>query len=231
MHDGLANQFRAFTRYWPPLAYFLPTSVTTDLSDTWVANLYPTVDDLLGAHRRFYDALFAEPARRAGKSSWGMKEVRLTIDHARYFRALYPSCKIVLLHRNPFDAYRSYRRWRTGVFRRWPDRFVATPYAFGRNWAELTSGFLEGDRAIDACRIRYEDLDDSAEVRRLSDYLGWTVPRASEIRRIRDRKTDSASGRPDGDRVPLADRLLLEWATRKARRDAGYALRSSTTSA
>ena len=118
---------------------------------------------------------------------------------------LYLQRKIVLLPRNPLDAYRSFCRWKTGVVRRWPDRLVATPYAFGRIWIELTSGLLEAERAVEACLIRYEDLDDPAHVERLSAYLGWAVPGSSEIRRIRDRKTDPASGCQH--RVPIIDRL------------------------
>lgn len=231
LHDNMANQFRAFTPDWPPESYFLSTADAPQLSDRWVANLYPDVEQLVSAHRSFYDTLFAMAAARAGRSRWGLKEVRLTIDHAWYFRALYPECKILMLYRNPLDAYRSYRRWRMGVYRRWPDRFVATPYAFGRNWAELTRGYLRGHRAVDAFLIRYEDLDDAAQVDRLGAYLGWTVPRSSQIRKIRDRAPATAAAKPDSDRVPIADRLLIEWATRRVRRDAGYTTRSPTTPA
>ena len=225
LHDNMANQLRAFTPDWPPKSYFISTTDGTNLSDSWVANLYPDMAQLVAAHRNFYDTLFATEAVHAGRSRWGLKEVRLTIEHAWYFRALYPDCKILMLYRNPLDAYRSYRRWRMGVFRRWPDRFVATPYSFGRNWAELTRGYLDGHRAVDAFLIRYEDLDDAAQMERLRKYLGWTVPRSSQIRKIRDRAPDQVPVSPvsqDPDRVPLADRLLIEWTTRRVRRDAGY---------
>ena len=231
VHDNMANQFRAFTQDWPPESYFLAMPDGTNLSDSWVANLYPDMQQLLAAHRHFYDTLFAATATRAGRSRWGLKEVRLTIDNARYFRALYPQCKILLLYRNPFDAYRSYRRWRMGVFRRWPDRFVATPRAFGRNWAELTRGFLDGHRTVDALLIRYEDLDDAPQIDRLSEYLGWTVPRSSQVRRIRDRTTDQGPASPREDRLPVADRLLIELTTRRVRRDAGYGSTRPTAAA
>ena len=222
VHDNMANQFRAFTRDWPPKIYFLSMTNGTNLSDTWVANLYPDMENLMAAHRHFYDSLFAAAAAHAGRSRWGLKEVRLTIDHARYFRALYPECKILLLYRNPLDAYRSYRRWRMGVFRRWPDRFVATPYAFGRNWSELMQGYLDGHHTVEAFLIRYEDLDDPARIARLSEYLGWTVPRSSQVRKIRDRAAGPISASQGPDRLPIADRLLIEWTTRRVRRAAGY---------
>ena len=222
LHDNMANQFRAFTPDWPPESYFLWTTGRANLADSWVANLYPGMEQLVTAHRRFYDTLFAEAAVRVGRPRWGLKEVRLTLDHAWYFRALYPECKILMLYRNPFDAYRSYRRWRMGVFRRWPDRFVATPYQFGRNWAELTRGYLDGHREVGAFLLRYEDLDDAAQIERLEEYLGWKVPRSSQIRKIRDRVADHAENAVDPDRVPVADRLLIAWTTRQVRRAAGY---------
>lgn len=223
IHDSLLNQFRAFSGEWPPKSYFLSNMASNDLSDSWVANLYPDVEHLVQAHRNYYRTLFAEPALRAGRKQWGLKEVRLTIEHAIYFRALYPRSKILLLYRNPLDAYRSYRRWNTGVFRTWPDRFISTPYAFGRNWAEITKGFLEGHNAVDGFLIRYEDLDDDAHVKRLADYLGWNVPRSSEMRRIRDRQPARATDMPHKTRVSIVDRVLLHFATGAVRKDAGYA--------
>lgn len=66
----------------------------------------------------------------------------------------------------------------------WP-RFVTTPYEFGRHWANMTRGFLEGYARVGAVLIRYEDLDELTAVKRLEAYLGWPIPRSSEMRRIR----------------------------------------------
>jgi hypothetical protein len=222
IQDGLLNQFRAFTSDWPPRPYFLSGMKLKDPSDTWVANLYPDVDDLLRAHRRFYYALFAEPAHKAGWRNWGLKEVRLTIEHATYLRVLYPKCKIILLYRNPFDAYLSFSREDTTVFRTWPDRFVSTPYVFGRNWAEITRGYLEGHKRVGALLIQYEHLDDPATVERLRAYLGWAVPRASEMRRIREPDYSQAARKVQRDSLRAIERTLLKLATRSVLCDAGY---------
>ena len=222
IHDGLVNQFRAFTAEWPPKPYFLSAMKPQDPTDTWVANLYPDAEDLLKAHRLFYHALFAEPARRAGCARWGLKEVRLTIDHATYLRFLYPKCKIVLLYRNPYDAYLSLSHWNTYVFRTWPNRFVATPYTFGRHWAELTRGYLDAHKKVDALLIRYEDLDNPEAVDRLQTYLGWTVPRSSQMRLIRELDKSQAAPRPARKPLPAAERALLTLAIRAVYRDAGY---------
>lgn len=221
VHDGLINQFRAFTSQWPLDRWFLSGMKLKNPSDTWVANLYPDVDDLLKAHRSFHDALFAEPAHRAGCKTWGLKEVRFTIDHATYLRALYPKCKIVLLYRNPCDAYLSYSRWDAAFFRTWPDRFVPTPYAFGRNWAELTRGYVEGHERVDALLIKYEDLDSPDAVGRLQSYLGWPVPRSSEMRRIRELDSQ-ADRKPQRKSLRTMERAMLNLATRSVLRVAGY---------
>lgn len=226
IHDGLVNQFRAFTSFWPPGPYFLSGMDLRDPSDTWVANLYPEVDDLLKAHRSFHRTLFAEPARKAGWKHWGLKEVRFTIDHATYLRVLYPKCKIILLYRNPYDAYLSYSHWNATVFRTWPDRFVSTPYAFGRNWAELTRGYLEGHGKVDALLVKYEDLDRPDTAARIQSYLGWAVPRSSEMRQIREPKYSKADRRPKRKSLRATERIMLNLATRSVLRDAGYGKQS-----
>lgn len=223
IHDGLVNQFRAFTSQWPPSPWFLSAMRLQDPSDTWVANLYPDVDDLLKAHRSFHRTLFAEPAHRAGWKSWGLKEVRFTIDHAAYLRMLYPKCRIILLYRNPFDAYLSYSHWNFAVFRTWPERFVATPYTFGRNWAELTRGYLEGHREVDALLIKYEDLDHPQTVGRIQSYLGWPVPRSSQMRRIAEPDYSKVALKPRRKSLRATERVMLNLATRSVLRAAGYA--------
>lgn len=217
IHDCMANQFRSFTAQWPFERFFLSKRAGRNLADEWVANLYPDVDYLLKAHRRFFDGVFGEPARAIGRSCWGVKEVRLTIDHATYFRALYPRCKIVFLYRNPHDAYLSFRRLEARWFWSWPDDLVKTPYAFGRHWAETTRGFLEGRRKVNALLIRYEDLDHPTEVERLADYLGWRVSRSSTLERRDIGESQGKSGR-----LPWLDRSILDFVTGATRRAAGY---------
>lgn len=224
IHDSLVNQFRAFTGQWPPSSFFLSSMRVGKISDSWTANLYPDVEHLFDAHRSFYQRLLRDPAVQAGRSSWGFKEVRLTIDHARYFRALYPQCKIVLLYRHPHDAYLSYRKWGLAWARTWPARFIDTPYAFGRNWAQITRGYLDGWAGIDALLIRYEDLDNAVDLARLESYLGRHVPSSSAMRRIGRAGDDPPTGpRPGRSTLPRIDRVLLNVATRHVLRDGGYA--------
>jgi len=223
IHDSLISQFRAFSGDWPPGSFFLSKMQFQRVADTWVANLYPDVDHLLNAHRSYYRTLFGDPAAKAGWKNWGLKEVRLTIDHAAYFRALFPQCKIILLYRNPYDTYLSYRNWNHPSARTWPG-YVATPYAFGRGWAEMTRSYLQGHEKVNALLIRYEDLDNPADIERLQTYLGWPVPRSSEMRLIRKTDSDRPAVKPTRSRLPAADRALLRFATSDVFEAAGYAL-------
>jgi hypothetical protein len=223
IHDNMVNQFRSFTAQWPPERFFLSKTRDRKLSDAWVANLYPDVDDLVNAHRAYFDRLFRDPARALGIDSWGIKEVRLTISHANYFRMLYPNCKIIFLCRRPRDAYLSYRNLDAPWFRRWPDRLVVTPFAFGRQWAEMTQGFINGWQKIGALLIRYEDLDDPVTVKRIEEYLGWRVPQSTNMRKRAIGDVDEVGG--GGEKkveLPWIDGVLLNLATGQTRKDAGY---------
>lgn len=107
-----------------------------------------------------------------------------------------------------------------GWFERWPDRVVATPYAFGKHWAQLTEGYLAGYQMIGGVFIRYEDLNTSEHVERLSQYLGWPVSRASELPRVTGRIAGgSGDGRPE---IPFIDMKILKMVVAKTRRMAGY---------
>jgi hypothetical protein len=158
MIQALAETMKAFRPGWPPKEYYYDGSPSNQLSGKWIANLFPSPEDLRKAHRAMFDILFAEPARHAGASRWGIKEVRLGIEHSVYLRWLYPRARFVLLYRNPLDAYQSYCRYGRNWYNTWPDKPVFTPTIFGEHWRELMSGFLKGGEQLGALVIRYEDL-------------------------------------------------------------------------
>ena len=218
--DGLADQFRAFTPDWPNDSQFIASHDRNKLADLWIANLYPGVDDLVNAHRAFLNVLFQQPAHRMGAVRWGIKVVRLSIHHAAYLKRIYPNCRSIFLCRDPVHSYASFRKMYEGWFERWPDRVVATPYAFGKHWAQLTEGYLAGYQMIGGVFIRYEDLNTSEHVERLSQYLGWPVSRASELPRVTGRIAGgSGDGRPE---IPFIDMKILKMVVAKTRRMAGY---------
>ena len=217
--EGLASQFRALTSGWPKESHFLSTRGPDGLAIQWVASLYPDVDDLVIAHREFLNSIFARPAYRAGATCWGMKVVRLSIEHATYLHKLYQKCKTVFLCRDSVYSYASFRTVHDAWFSRWPDKVVATPYAFGKHWARLTEGYLEGYGGIGGIFIRYKDLDGSEQVNRLSQYLWWPVSRASELQCI-----VGGIGGVAGDKkpkLPYSDRKNLAMVTGRVRRMAG----------
>jgi hypothetical protein len=129
--QALAGTVTAFRSGWPPQEYYYRGARPDEMTGDWIANLFPAPAALKRGHRALLDAAFAEPARLAGAPRWGIKEVRLTAEHAHYLRWLYPSAKFVLLYRNPLDAYQSYCRYGRNWYDTWPDRPVFTPRRSG----------------------------------------------------------------------------------------------------
>jgi hypothetical protein len=158
MIQALANTTKAFRSDWPPAEYYYDGTPPGGLSDAWIANLFPGLRDLRRGHRVLFDALFAEPAKRAGADRWGIKEVRLGAEHGFYLRWLYPKARFIFLHRNPLDAYQSYCRYGRDWYNTFPDKPVFTPTVFGKHWRVLMEGFLREAKKLDALVIRYEDL-------------------------------------------------------------------------
>jgi Sulfotransferase family len=201
MLQGLADPLRCMTRDWPePHFFYDDTSATQverdngklttadhdvyELSERFVANLYPSVASLLAAHRAYFESLLIEPARQAGAKQWGFKEVRLSADYAYYLKLLYPNSKFLFLIRNPYDAYRSWAARRNAGWKwhyRWPDKPV-TAQLFGQLWQELTNSFLAEAITLDAHVVRYEELKNK-QFESIESHLGFALNRrAANIR-------------------------------------------------
>lgn len=156
--QALAETNKAFRPGWPPPEYYYDGTPPGELSGEWIANLFPSLDDMRKAHRALFDVMFAEPARRAGAERWGIKEVRLGTEHCAYLRWLYPNARFIFLYRNPLEAYRSYSRYGRSWYNVFPDTPVFTPTTFGNHWRDLMSGYLRDAKKLDALLVRYEDL-------------------------------------------------------------------------
>jgi hypothetical protein len=182
--DTLSSQLKAFNAHWPLAHFFVSQHNKDEFKNSWVANLYPELQDFRSAHTAFFDQLFARPAAALGCSRWGLKGVLLTAEHAVYLRWLYPHAKFLFLYRNPFDAWRSYRRWRRW-YRRWPDQPVHTPTEFGQLWYELTGDFLRRYDEVDGLLLRYEDLTAPQTRTRIENYLERPVTAADGLERIK----------------------------------------------
>lgn len=218
MLQALADSLQAFRRGWPPDDYFYDGTPPTQLTGTWVANLHPTLEDLRAGHRALLDRMLAQPAHRAGAKRWGIKEVRLTTEHAAWLRWLYPNARFLLIYRDPYAAYRSYCRYGSSWYDTFPDKPVRTATAFGRHWRELVTGFLRDADALNALTIRYEDLThDPSVVDAIGTYLGLNLDRA-----VIQSKVGSSERRARHGEGSQVERWLLGRAVSPLARELGY---------
>jgi hypothetical protein len=173
---GLSEPLRAITPHWPQPHFFYQGEPPDRLAERFVANLYPSMADWVRAQQAWFREWLERPALAAGSPRWGLKEVRLTIDDARYLHWLFPRAKFLFLHRNPFDAWRSFvaRRnlgWKW--FYRWPDQPL-TVELYGRLWREQVSGFVAGHDDVGGLLVRYDDLV-AGRLDPIQDYLGFPL--------------------------------------------------------
>ena len=158
------NDERRLPADWPLERFLLTSHSPSSLAETWIANLYPEPFELLAAQRAYLSALFGSPAAKAGISNWGVKGIRMGGGVAVFLQMLFPRARFVLLTRNPFDAFLSYReKLRNGRNERgWFFRFPNDPVLHARHFGEVWAGLAHSmQRHASRCRgpmIRYEDL-------------------------------------------------------------------------
>lgn len=184
--EYLSEPLKRINAQLPQPSYFVDKlDHNVPMSQQWIANLYPSLHDLRLAYRAFYDRLFVDTANKNGYKTWGLKEVRLDAQHARVLRWLYPDCKIILLVRNPIDAWRSYAE-----FKRWyhirPNKPVFNVNRFCDHWERLAASYLQHHNALDALIVRYEDiLRKDGEIERISGYLDIPIDPSVLQKKIR----------------------------------------------
>jgi hypothetical protein len=214
----LTSAARAFRAGWPPAEYFYDGRPPHELSGDWIANLFPGLQHFRNGHRALLDKMFSEPARLAGVSRWGIKEVRLGSDHGFYLRWLYPNARFVVLYRNPLDAYRSYSQYGRCWYDTFPDKPVFTPTAFGTHWRRLMEGFLRDAGSLNALLVRYEDLvGEHPPLDDIDAHLGIRTSRSVLREKVR-------GAGPDGKKVPVsrAEKWLLRRAVSPVAAELGY---------
>lgn len=181
----------------------------------WIANLFPGGGDLRGGLRAWLDRWLAVPARDRGYKRWGLKDVRLGSADALVLRWLYPRAHLVVLVRDPFDAWRSLRtvaeEW--GPFERYPDRPVHDAAAFGRFWNRLAVSWSDPQGPAHVFRLRYEDVV-AGELGDLDTRLGLDLEPA--------RALAARVGASAGDAPPDAELDAIESTTRAGRKAWGY---------
>jgi hypothetical protein len=157
---------------WPPDNFFLDgINDFACLSNEWSANLTPHMRFLSIAQRSFFLNWFKLPAQELfGLERWGFKEVRLTIDHARYFKWLFPNSKFIFICRNPLQAFKSWKGNQWGSS--WPGYHTSSAVAFSKHWSLLLKGFLSGFREVDGLIIRFEDLiSGNVDLKTLAEHI------------------------------------------------------------
>ncbi len=203
----LADQARAVSPAWlDHLPDVDPDA--DDVGEAWIANLFPDLSHLLGAHQQYLLRLLRDPAHAAGYERWGLKEVRLDGDDLRYLRMLFPRAKVVIVHRDPRDAWASYRAMGYRAYRQWPDRRVDTVGRFARSWAELATSLGDAATGCDALVVRYDRLQDPATIDELAAHLGIAIGREVVDQRIGSAESEAAfATAPPRHELRVIDRL------------------------
>lgn len=223
----MAETLAPIDESWPPNGYIV-SDANLPTSDRWIANAYPHPRHLMAAHREFFDRLFAVPARELGHDRWGLKGVRLQGGHAGYLRGIYPDAVFVMLHRNPYDAFLSYRllhEIRPNSFwwyHRWPDDQVSDARRFGEIWRELTESFLTWGPRLGAVVLAYEDLLRGRGLDEMAKATGLSIDRSVLDARVGG--TRDQRGEWDGARAELDDDEIeaIRATTGAVARSLGY---------
>jgi len=217
--QALAGTMTAFRSGWPPQDYYYRGAKLGEMTGDWIANLFPAPSALKRGYRALFETAFAEPARLAGAPRWGVKEVRLTADHARFLQFLYPNARFLFLIRNPLDAYQSYCRYGRNWYDTWPAKPVFTPAAFGRHWRILAEGYLRDATALDALVVRYEDLVKATPelLQRIGQHLDVRLDPA-----VMAKKVGSSERGGEQAWVSRLEKSLLRRAVSPLARDLGY---------
>jgi len=216
--QALADTTKAFTPEWPPERYYYDGSAPDKLHKRWIADLYPATEHLRQGHRALFRNMFAVPAAEAGAHRWGLKEVRLGIEHAMYLKWLYPNAKFLFIYRHPLHAYQSYCRHGRNWYKAWPGEPVFTPTQFGRHWKQLVDGYLAGAEQVGGLLICYEELvQGGTVVDAIEQYIGTAVDR-----QVLKKKLGSSDRGGQRTWISRLEKLLLKRAVSPTSELLGY---------
>lgn len=208
--ESLARPVAAFTENWPKNEYFLDRhGPGEDLSNAWIANLYPGLIDFMSAHISYLERLFLDPALALGRSRWGLKAVTLGTDHACYLKWLFPEAKFLFIYRDPYAAYGSYRKF-GGWYKSWPAEPVFTATRYGALWRELATDYVQNFHKVDGLLLPYEGLATRETRERLEHYLGVPLVEASSVARISDAPQTAVRNQAHPHWIPKLELILLK---------------------
>lgn len=214
----LSYSLSFITEKWPPETFFCQDVAYQDLQKKWVANFTPEICYLRLAHRYFFLKWFKTPAQeRFGLNRWGIKEVRLTIDHARYLKWLFPQARFIFVFRHPCHAFRSWRgnKWRS----QWPGYYPYSATAFAHHWRLLMEGFLSGASEVDGILVKFEDLvSGKIELEKIAHHVG--VSQFDES--VLQQKINSPREIVKRPKISLLDRTIISFICRSLMQKVGY---------
>ena len=197
---------------WPPPDHFREGADPKNLSSEWIANYAPEMPVYKQAHTQFISHWLSNGGQH---ERWGMKEVRLTIDHAVYLKWLYPNAKFLFIYRDVMASYLSIRRkpWLSV----WPNHVATDIVSFAHHWKHLLEGYLDRHVEVEGMLVKFEDLI-SGEIacESIAEYAGLSSMDAS----ILEQKIGARSTR----RKPLIlpERIILNSVTGSLRKRVGY---------
>lgn len=174
----MAQSLAPFCADWPPPAYYNELTDLGDVSQRWIANLYPKPEAVLKGYRCLLEESFAKPAETSGAERWGLKEVRFGLAEAILLKGLFPSARFLFIQRDLVDAYLSYRSFsvRQDWYANWPHGQAATVYGFARHWRRLSEEFPEAVSETGGMLIDYDRLVTGAlPVQDIADYLDISI--------------------------------------------------------
>ncbi len=156
--QSLSRSAMALTQQnWPQARHFLDhQEIRQNPENFFIANWYPPMQAMQEAHRAMLDRLFKQTAIEMGKQRFGIKFVRLSLEDLFYLQWLYPDAKFLILVRNPWDCWRSYKgnQW----MYRWPKGLVSKVTPFAKIWQKQTQELLSHQEDPNIKVLRYEDF-------------------------------------------------------------------------
>ena len=196
----------------------------------WRLDLAPS--DFAGCrtYAEIVGRMYAAYAARSAKVRWGDKTPQY-VREIPALRALFPDCRVLHIHRDGRDVWRSWRATSFGP---------ANAYVAAKTWAGFVGAGRAAGRNLDPgtyMEVRYEDLlaDPERIMRAVCDFLGESFdpamlrPMAPPIGGWRDRpaidgeiaRTNSGRWRAE---LPVEDRRVFEAIAGSELADLGYEL-------
>lgn len=175
--QNIATSLAPFSTNWPVPKYYEQPDLS-DVSQHWIANLYPRPEHVLRGYQAFFQETFARPAYALGAQRWGLKEVRFGLAEAVLLKGLFPEARFLFIRRKLKDAYLSYRSFnpRMDWYATWPRSQAVTAYSFARHWSRLNGEFPDAVEATGGMMIDYEALiSGDVPLDKISQYLGVSI--------------------------------------------------------